>query len=109
MNTRPFSCAYLAPESSNETRIELSYRAREEASLERIENEFGALMLAVALLGSYGGFSGDRHHPDDSNVVLGEAQTDRAELTWSFVHQKVESGLVVALENLAHSLHFRDS
>lgn len=66
-------------------------------------------MTSIALVGSHGGFSGDRFHPHDSSVVLREAgDAESHELAWSFVHSSVGAGLVVALENLAHGLHFRD-
>lgn len=109
MNVRPFSCAYLPASSVNETRIELSYRSMDEDQRLRVASEFGALMTSIAHVGSHGGFSGDRFHPRDSNVVVRDVGKDMSgEFAWSFAHSNVGSGLVVALENLAQGLHFRD-
>lgn len=109
MNVRPFSCAYLRAERANETRIELGYRSTDRGQRERTAREFGALMTSIALVGSHGGFSGDQFHPRDSNVVLRDAgDAESGDLAWSFAHSNVGSGLVIALENLAHGLHFRD-
>lgn len=108
MSDQPFSCAYLPASRVNETRIELSYRSTERDQRERAANEFGALMMSIAHVGSHGGFSGDRFHPRDSNVTVREAVAGSSEFSWSFAHANVGSGLVIALENLAHGLHFRD-
>lgn len=109
MNVRPFSCAYLPASSVNETRIELTYRSMDEDQRQRVVSEFGALMTSIAYVGSHGGFSGDRFHPRDSNVAVSDVgDAIGGELVWTFVHSNVGSGLVGALENLAHGLHFRD-
>lgn len=108
MNVRPFSCAYLPALRVNETRIELGYRSADEGQRARTASEFGALMLSMAHVGSHGGFSGDQFHPRDSNVAVRDAVAGSGEFAWSFVHSNVGSELVIALENLAHALHFRD-
>lgn len=108
MNARPFSCAYLPALWVNETRIELSYQSTDAGHRARAASEFGALMTSIARVGSHGGFSGDRFHPRDSNVVVRDCAEETGELAWSFAHSNVGSELVFALENLAQNLHFRD-